>query len=335
MALEVSGEGIARTKPQEKVKAPKFPIGKKTRLFLAGLAALGTVETTGAIVNEQINQQPISAHSVVQDLAWPWNLGKSAIEDIRGLFSKNAEQDIEKKFPIKLEQSSFTPVTKEEEQKLWENTKTVDLENHTFTIGFPFDQATIDKNPNIKMAQQFDAILPPFIDAKKLEQDGVKNLENISGLSQGAEYKITYDDARFDASVIILSTAGVTETVGSNSFSPAYTSYCLILRDKETGKSAIQQTISGLYAEPLIQTEPFPTQVSPVYENGTSIKSGNSILRLTTSLQDWDGKTGQPLPGQKGQFTTRSAYQQENPRAPIPLTTNFLRSSDSNIASQQ
>lgn len=235
---------------------------------------------------------------------------------------------------IILDRNSFTPVSQEEEQKLWENTKTVDLENHTLVMGFPIDQATIEQSPNLRIDQQFDAILPPYIDANQLKQAGVKNLENMSGLPQGTEYKVRYDDTKFDASVIILGTAGVTETIGASSFTPAYTSYRLILRDKESGKSAVQQTISGLYAEPLIQTEPYPTQVSPVYENGTPIKSGDAILRLTTDQKDWDGRTGQALPGERGQFTVRSYYQQENPRAPIPLTQEFLSNNAGGIVSQ-
>ena len=79
------------TESPEKPKKEKTPSGKKARMALAGLAILGTVETTGAVVQEQINEQPISAQSVVQDLIWPWNLGKSAIEDIRAIFNKEAK----------------------------------------------------------------------------------------------------------------------------------------------------------------------------------------------------------------------------------------------------
>lgn len=66
----------------------KKGVGRKARIALAGLAALGTVETTGAIVNEQVNEQPVSTQSVIEDLKWPWNLGKSAAEDISGMLHK-------------------------------------------------------------------------------------------------------------------------------------------------------------------------------------------------------------------------------------------------------
>lgn len=70
-------------RPDVAVEPKPRRIGTKTRIALAGLALL---ETGGAIANEQFNEQPIGTQTVIQDLAWPWNLGKSAVEDIQRLF---------------------------------------------------------------------------------------------------------------------------------------------------------------------------------------------------------------------------------------------------------
>lgn len=250
-----------------------------------------------------------------------------------------AVETISKENIIQLTKSSFTPVSPEQQQELWKNTKTVDLENHTFTIGFPVDQATIDKSPNLRMNQQFDAILPP-IEKNKLEQEGVKNVITMSELPNGTEYKVIYDDARFDVSVILLAVAGVTQGQGSNSFTPAYTSYRLLFRDRETGTISSQAGISGLLAQPLVTTNPYPKDHHPVYEDGVPIKSGDSIMKLTTDLKDWDGSIGQPLPGQKGQFQMAVSYEQKSPydsriMLGIPLTTTFLKTPNGNLAVQQ
>lgn len=69
---------------RKKDTAPKPRIGRKTRIAAALLAA----EITGGVINEQINDLPVSASTLVQDAAWPWNLGKSVVEDVRGLFNK-------------------------------------------------------------------------------------------------------------------------------------------------------------------------------------------------------------------------------------------------------
>ncbi|MDP2672107.1 MAG: hypothetical protein Q8O68_01190 [Candidatus Daviesbacteria bacterium] len=53
----------------------KRGIGKKTRIFLAGLATLGAIETAGAITTELTNNQPISiTRTIPDDLKWPGTL---------------------------------------------------------------------------------------------------------------------------------------------------------------------------------------------------------------------------------------------------------------------
>lgn len=53
------------------------------------LAAAAIAEGTGAVITELTNDQPRSAQTIRADLAWPWNLTKSAVEDIKGMFSKD------------------------------------------------------------------------------------------------------------------------------------------------------------------------------------------------------------------------------------------------------
>lgn len=76
--------------PGVKVEPKPQRLGKRARMALAGLAVLGAVETTGAVITEQTNNQPLSTNTIPADLAWPWNLGRSAAEDIQGFFNKEA-----------------------------------------------------------------------------------------------------------------------------------------------------------------------------------------------------------------------------------------------------
>ncbi|MDP2672109.1 MAG: hypothetical protein Q8O68_01200 [Candidatus Daviesbacteria bacterium] len=55
-------------------RVEKRGIGKKTRIFLAGLATLGAIETAGAITTELTNNQPASiVRTIPEDLKWPYN----------------------------------------------------------------------------------------------------------------------------------------------------------------------------------------------------------------------------------------------------------------------
>lgn len=318
---------IDKSQPKRKKEGQRVHI--KTRIALAVLATMA-VETTGAVITEQTNNQPLSAHTIPVDLVWPWNLTKSAVEDIHGLF-KRPTLTLEERFPIVLPQENFSLVTKEEIKNLWQNTKTLDLDNYTFTEGFPFDQATIDRNPNLRMDQQFDGIFPPFIDGSKLKQEGVKNVTYYSGLQKGEDYKLIYDSEKLDASINFGYKFGITQGTAGNSFTPAYTVYAVTFRDKKTGEIT-KGSIAGLYAEPLIEAKPLPKDHHQVLEDGTPVKSGESIMKLTTDSQDWDGKTGEILPGQKGQFMVGTSYEQQNPMAPIPLTNRYLQTPTGNIA---
>ncbi len=230
------------------------------------------------------------------------------------------------RFPIKLDQSSFTLISETEEEELWKNNKMLDLSTRYFTVGFPFSQNVIDQSPNLAMDERFDAILPPFID--KNEFVGIKNLKYLSGLPDGTEYKVYFNKGIYEASVVTIAIAG--ELL--EGFKPAYTMVKVIFKNKATGINDSEQVIEGLYASLLVPKRSYPRNHSPVFEDGTPIRSGDSLLQLTTALQDWDGK-GQILPHQKGQFIIRSSYQQQDPRAPIPLNTNFLRTTNGNNAS--
>lgn len=73
--------------PEEPEKQKKG-IGKKIKAGLVVLAGLAVLEGAGAVATQLINNQPMSVETIKTDLAWPWNLGKSAIADISDLFRK-------------------------------------------------------------------------------------------------------------------------------------------------------------------------------------------------------------------------------------------------------
>lgn len=85
MAIKAETGVGASGKETQKGKKPL--LGTKARLALATLI----VYAGGAIINEQFNDMPFSPHSViVSDAIWPWNLGKSAVEDLQRVFNKEA-----------------------------------------------------------------------------------------------------------------------------------------------------------------------------------------------------------------------------------------------------
>lgn len=234
-----------------------------------------------------------------------------------------------------LDRNSFTTISQEEEKSLWENTKIVDLENHTFTMGFPFDQETVDKNSSIKLDQKFQ-IRSAYTFVQELKNQGVKNVNIFRGLSKGDQFNLIYDENKYEASIMTVTVAGVKSGEGEGSYTPAYTSFIVFFRDKSTGeKLGAGLTIQGLLANPLINVKlpPYGSNRNFIFEDGIPVVSGTAILELTTDLQDWNGNKAALLPGEEGQFAVRSRTKQKNPQAPIPLTGIFLSTADSKIVS--
>jgi len=275
-------------------------------LFVAGLGAYGAYETVP-----------------IESFANSFNDTRLVIADFF------TAPSLEERFPNQMPQSAFIPVSSEEKRELWKNTKSVDFDKHTITIGFFTDQNTLQKS-SIRQNQEFNAILPPYIDKEQLKQDGVLNLRHFTGFPKGAPIYFQYDTDKFEASAISSDVAGETKSGGGMTFTPAYTTIRIILRDRVTGET-FGFIIGGLHAKQLIEIPPFPEDHGPVYEDGAKIDPNKPILRLDTDLQDFDGK-GQILPGQKGQVYIKSFFDQPNPRAPIPLTVNFLQIPEGNIA---
>lgn len=302
---------------------------KHTVLKIVGaVGALIAIEGIGAVTTELLNDKPAMVENIPADLMWPMNLLKHDS-------MKPPQSSWEKKFPIVLSPDKFTPVTPEAEKLLWQNTKTVDLENHTFTIGFPADKGTIDRSPNLRMNTYFEPTLFAGIDTSKLQQlqqEGIKNVTQLSGYSKGAQIGFNYDATRFQASIIAIGIAGIKQ----GEFIPAYTNYRVILREKKPSGRSFEGTISVLYGKPLKDAAPYPEKHHPVYEDGTPIESGESILELTTDLQDWDGKN-QVLHGQGGQVMYAAIAGGISPTTSELLIFSpvFLRASNGNIAPRQ
>lgn len=322
-----------RVEPTPKAKKGKMGLGGK--IVLGTLATAAAVEGVGAVVQEQINDQPVSAHTIAEDVQWPLNLAHYGLEAIRGDNTapvtdiETPPGDFKEKFPIALTPDKFETVTSEQEQILWQNTEALDLKNHTFTTGFPFD---VDRNPDLMMDQEFNAVLPAWVDGNKLKREGVKNVTYFSGLGKGEHFRLYYDSRKWEASVILMYPAGITQGKGLDGslFTPAYTLYVATLRNKETGEIT-GKSIAGLYAEPLIQTNPYPENHSLTYEDGAPIKSGEAIMKLTTDLRN-EHEERKKVRGQKGQFVVTTSYKQRNPRAPIPLTETYLPAPSGRIA---
>lgn len=69
-------KGEARAKTSSGVE--RKGIGKRGRLFLAGLALLG-IEAGGGVITELNNDQPMNAQTIVEDAVWPWTLAENLL----------------------------------------------------------------------------------------------------------------------------------------------------------------------------------------------------------------------------------------------------------------
>jgi len=67
-------------------------IGRKLRnIGLTTLAIATAIEGAGAVATELTNNVPMTGETIKADLAWPWNLGKSATADIQKILEKQPE----------------------------------------------------------------------------------------------------------------------------------------------------------------------------------------------------------------------------------------------------
>ena len=237
---------------------------------------------------------------------------------------------------IKLTPSSFTPVTPEEEKELWKNTEIVNIESNTFTLGFPIKKNAIDQNTTLTINSYFEPeLLRGVKNISELEEAGVNNITQISGLPKDIPIYFNYNQSRFKASVIKLGIAGETQGEGPGSFTPSYTNFRVFLRDVQTGEN-YSIIISALYATPLIEANPYPTDHSAVFDDGTPITPDSPIFQLTTDLQSWDGKN-QILPGQGGQIVFSNiggVHGNPNPSGVPFLTPVFLKTPAGTIATK-
>lgn len=280
---------------------------KKTGLFIAGGLALAGVGGTAIAVYQGYQVIPAIHQSVDA-------VGKT-IDDSWNSISQGPT--IEERFPIALPKENFTLVNKEEKQKLWENTKTVNPENHTLTIGFPGNLEDINKG-TIRMKRYFEPTVFIGTDAEKKEAETTQpeNVTQMTGFAKGKQFSFNFDSEKFDVSVFDIKTAGVNK----GGFLPAYTTARFILKDKETGKE-IRTAVSVLGGKWLIAPAPSPKDHDTIYAEGTPISSDTLILELTTDRQNWDGK-GQVIPGEGGQIVYFSASGGPTPIAP---DTKFLK----------
>lgn len=107
-------------------RVEKRGIGKKARIALAGLAALGTIEAGGAFVTEMTNDQPASiVRTLPNDLRWPITLVENLLNrKIANTFDSNAEK-------TKFGENNVVKITTEEAEskKLLEPTIRIDDTN--------------------------------------------------------------------------------------------------------------------------------------------------------------------------------------------------------------
>lgn len=281
------------------------PPGVNRRRFLAALGGVGLAAAVEATPAARAIVNPFIQNILDQMGSWLSILKAKPVS-------------IEERFPNVLENSEFTSASRRDIEALYRKTQKVDLKNYRGIVAFPIDQETIDSVPNLRYTSQLEAVLPPYIDRKEFESRDVKNAFKMTGLPQGT---IIYSPV--EGGVVSINIAG--ERVGerSNGFTPAYTTLKLMFRDSEGRDYSL--ILSALWGKPLIDNiPPYPEKYSPVVETGAKVGLLQPILELTRDLPVVN-REGTALPGQAGQVELKLIYDQRDPRAPIPLTIDFLR----------
>jgi hypothetical protein len=74
-------------------------LGRNLKKAALVVLAAASIEGVGAGITEKTNKVPMTGETIKADLAWPWNLGKSVVEDVQRLFEKKS--DVISNFPDK------------------------------------------------------------------------------------------------------------------------------------------------------------------------------------------------------------------------------------------
>jgi len=176
-----SGASISHPDVTPSTKSTGEPRKKWTdrlkSVAITGVVGLAAVETAGAIINEQINNQPASIRTIPRDLAWPWDLGKSAVEDIGRLFNRDVPSTFDNTAVSGIIAPSMFETIPEEEIDRSFPTPFKKIKDHNTTqILYPIDIST-SKNPGeqIKYKRTSNAGSTPD-ENLDLEQKGFYNV---------------------------------------------------------------------------------------------------------------------------------------------------------------
>lgn len=211
-------------------------------------------------------------------------------------------------FPYELDTSSFPTITQSQaEEQLKNGGNIADVENHNITMFLPISKETLDKTPIINYNQVFIADLPPYVDMAELKN--VKNVVQIDGLPDGTTVR-----APAKGMLRVLAIAGQKFGTGNNTDIPSYSEISIAIQDKD-GKT-LWISISILGGEPLLDLSQATWE-----SKGIEIKTGQPLFRISKN----NAVGGKALGVENGQIVIRAAYDQQNPRAPIPLTINFFK----------
>lgn len=148
--------------PLPKTKEKK-PLGKGAKIALATALVLTGVEGTGTAIQENINHEPVSGHTLVQDVMWPATLiGSFLKEDVPSIFDNKKGSGVAGDNNIHL-------ITLDQEGQF--NIEPVSTPD-ALIFPFPFKPP---KGTVIKYDRRLSEILPFGIDKSGAESKGIKD----------------------------------------------------------------------------------------------------------------------------------------------------------------
>lgn len=275
-------------KPPKKKREKR--IGRKARIALAGLAVLGAGEITGAVIAEKTNNQPLSTRTIPADLAWPWNLGKSAVEDIQGLFKGKTSSPEASVFDPTATSGVIKPsmierLPQEEIAKLDPFTKIDD--RNTIQVLYPIDVST-SKNPNVSIEYKKSLNISKTTgNQSHLEQQGFYNAFYSKNIPSGT---IIY--APVDGKLILYTDSGNIPPINDRDYSTATIDFQVNGKDYRMiitgGKKNRGDIFNTLTNAPVIGSSKMSREeVAKINNQAISIKRGNPILQVAEDKIDF------------------------------------------------
>lgn len=150
-------------------------MGKITRIGLIIAAALLLIEATGAVATELPNNVPMTGVTIKEDLAWPWNLGKSTVADVQKFLEKEKQAHEMFNFPDKgaITSNNSIVITNLDAIKDVSPLPATPTVKHDIYLLQPVENLDVTKT--VEFGMDFAGKSSPDAYFKEYEQEAIKN----------------------------------------------------------------------------------------------------------------------------------------------------------------